>query len=234
MKRVYILTIAAACATVFLNMRGVGDAEGAVNLSMPSDVPVGTILAYAGEVTGQQRDRLWAAGWLPCDGTVLQESQNLPVFRVIDRYWGGDKEKREFRLPDLRGRFVRGVNHDQSQYGDPEASIRHPSADGGAAKNHVGSIQNQSFRKHRHRLNDPGHAHDVHLGKGDKNNEMAADGDHFIPRRPDMHLGTYSSLTNISMDDAGGVETRPVNVYVNWIIKLGPPQTGTAPRGQLN
>ena len=162
----------------------------------------------------------------------MQESQNLPVFRVIDRYWGGDKEKREFRLPDLRGRFVRGVNHDQSQYGDPEASIRHPSADGGAAKNHVGSIQNQSFRKHRHRLNDPGHAHDVHLGKGDKNNEMAADGDHFIPRRPDMHLGTYSSLTNISMDDAGGVETRPVNVYVNWIIKLGPPQTGTAPRNR--
>ena len=229
MKRIYIVAIVAAFAAAMFNLPGLGNAKGSMNQNVPPYVPVGTILAYAGEVTGEHRDHLWRAGWLPCDGTTLQESQRLPVFKVIHRYWGGDKEKREYELPDLRGRFARGVNHNQKKLGDPEAARRPASAPGGKGGNHVGSRQGHEFDEHGHTLTDPGHAHDVHLGRSDKNNEMAADGDHLIPKNPHKHLGTYESKTGISIAVAGGKETRPVNVYVNWIIKIGPPQSGAAP-----
>lgn len=230
MKRVYIVVIVAALAVALFNLPGLTNANGAMNQPVPlNGVPVGTILAYAGKVTGQHRDRLWRAGWLPCDGTPLQESQDLPVFKFIDRYWGGNKERHFYRLPDLQGRFVRGVHHDQKKVGDPEAGNRPKIADGGSINNHVGSLQVHAFKDHNHTLTDPSHSHDVHLGAGDKNNEMAADGDHYRPRRPDKHLGTLPSGTGISIASAGGTETRPVNVYVNWIIKIGPPQTGAAP-----
>ncbi len=41
--------------------------------------------------------------WLPCDGRLLQVSQNAALFSLLHNQYGGDGVK-TFALPDLRGR----------------------------------------------------------------------------------------------------------------------------------
>jgi microcystin-dependent protein len=61
---------------------------------------LGQVIAYAG---GQA-----PAGWAPCDGSLLQISDNPPLFELIGTSYGGDGES-SFALPDLRGRMLAGV-----------------------------------------------------------------------------------------------------------------------------
>jgi len=44
------------------------------------------------------------AGWMFCQGQLLQISSNLPLFQLIGKRYGGDGEL-TFALPDLRGRI---------------------------------------------------------------------------------------------------------------------------------
>lgn len=244
MKRIYIVVIVAAFAGAMFNLPGLGSAKASLNQNVAHDVdpnmPVGTILAYAGKVTGKHRDKLWRAGWLPCDGATIRETEGLPVFEVIHRFWGGDEEKQDYMLPDLRGRFARGVNHKQKKLddnkrllGDPEASGRTPSAAGGKGANHVGSIQGYATAP-------PGNEFsgrtDDGARKGNKMGEKT--GNKGPGTNPANGLGNNVKDATMSISPhkhkftvtAGGdLETRPVNVYVNWIIKIGDPQTGPVP-----
>lgn len=235
MKRIYIVVIMAVSAGALFSLPGLGNAEGSMNQSVTPDVPVGTILAYAGEVTGEHRDRLWRAGWLPCDGTTLQESQRLAVFKDIDRYWGGDKEKREYKLPDLRGRFARGVHHNQKEIGDPDAAGRSVSALGGKGGNHVGSLQGYATARpgpgrEFSGTTALGGKHDRPMGRstGNKPGSNPASGWDANAEGANMHIDPHPHA--FAVTGGGDKETRPANVYVNWIIKVGPPQEGVAPR----
>jgi microcystin-dependent protein len=48
------------------------------------------------------------AGYLPCEGQVLQVTQNQALFAVIGNAFGGDGIK-TFSLPDLRSKMIVGV-----------------------------------------------------------------------------------------------------------------------------
>jgi len=52
-------------------------------------------------------------GWLPCEGQVLQISQNRALFSLIGTRYGGDGTT-NFQLPDLRGRAILGFGQSQS------------------------------------------------------------------------------------------------------------------------
>jgi len=74
----------------------------------PGRVPVGTIMPFAGP-TSEIPDR-----WLLCDGSVESKSSYPELARIIRTTWdtwyasGGASDS--FRLPDLQGRFLRGVD----------------------------------------------------------------------------------------------------------------------------
>ena len=61
--------------------------------------PVGTIQAFAYNKVPQ--------GWMICDGAKLDPTVHHELFNAIGTTFGGDG-KNYFRLPDLRGRFIRG------------------------------------------------------------------------------------------------------------------------------
>lgn len=61
---------------------------------------LGQVIAYGGAQV--------PAGWALCDGSLLQISENEPLFQLIGTTWGGDGES-DFALPDLRGRMVAGL-----------------------------------------------------------------------------------------------------------------------------
>jgi microcystin-dependent protein len=180
-------------------------------------VPIGTIMAFGGSVhvsdlETEEQDRgsakvqniracLAEQGWLVCDGSDAKIEDYSELYSTIGCAFGGDK-KTYFNLQDLRGRFLRGVDHGAGQ--DPDAENRFHCADGGNKSDSVGSFQNDEFKAHKHVL-EPGGDRSLWPGK-----TLA----HQVG--PDS---TYKGEKEMITNTAGGTETRPKNINVNWIIK---------------
>ena len=167
--------------------------QNAVNMLMP----IGTIMAYGGDTTNKDVvQQLVAQGWLPCDGRPVTRQDYGDLFNAIGTAYGAGDARTTFQVPDFRGRFLRGT--DQGTKRDPDAGSRRAEA-GGNSGDKVGSIQDDQFKEHTHTYNMFPHSRleislrDPFIGEG---------------RNPAE-----------SRWKAGGNETRPKNVYVNWIIK---------------
>jgi microcystin-dependent protein len=98
---------------------------------------------YAGDLSQQAaKDALAAEGWLVCDGAPYPQSSYPDLYAAIGHAHGGDGTS--FHVPDLRDRFMRGVNGDAgfgSTTVDPDVTSRTAAAAGGNVKNAVGSAQ---------------------------------------------------------------------------------------------
>ena len=126
-------------AWTLLTLAGIA---GLASFAAPNgdSVPVGTIMAWAGEKGSVPAD------WMICDGKALKTAQYKELFAAVGWSWGKPTAKK-FNLPDLRGRFMRGV--DDGTGLDPDADDREAAAKGGNAKG-VGSVQDDSMQEHAH------------------------------------------------------------------------------------
>lgn len=155
-------------------------------------VPFGTIVAFAGEPNDIPR------GWLLCNGDEVKRVDLPNLFDAIGTAWGGNGNT-TFFIPDLRGMFLRGV--DNGRKVDPDAEKRTSpqigKANPGNQKDNVGSQQPDAFANHSHK----------YIG----NSSLGAEG-----------FGGNAQLGQISVESevtGASEETRPVNSYVNYIIK---------------
>lgn len=191
--------------------------------------PVGSVIAWAGPTNSIPND------YVVCDGRELDRTQFRALFNAIGTTWGGTAVNR-FRIPDLRGRFLRGVDGGTGR--DSDSNSRTPS--GTSPANDVGSIQADMLQAHKH--NDNGHGHsatttgnvpnipstfreEVEDGGGSAVNGNEGDQGNFSPSiSASTSIGTgFAQLTDPVESTAGtpriGRETRPTNVYVYWIIR---------------
>lgn len=156
--------------------------------------PAGAIVAYGGDTP--------PAGWLLCDGAAVSRTTYAALYAAIANNWGDGDGTSTFELPDLRGRFLRGVDHATGR--DPDAAGRIPSAGGGNSGDQVGTIEGDQFRSHTH-VNSNGFVIEGGIVNG-----------HF-------QGGSASSYTvwatTVNTGAAGGNETRPLNASINYIIK---------------
>ncbi|UCE06725.1 MAG: tail fiber protein [bacterium] len=153
------------------------------------EMPIGTILPYGGDI------RRIPEGWLHCNGKSVEKSKYVKLYKIINDNFGSDKDTNKFKLPDIRGRFVRGVDHEAGN--DPDVDSR-TDEDGNEKGNEVGSIQNDEFKKHVHRVR----------GTGPPTNSTTGSADSFVS-------------AGVDSSEVGGEETRPKNIYVEWIIYSG-------------
>jgi Phage Tail Collar Domain len=150
-------------------------------------VPIGTIIAYGGDIgNAGVVSALRSQGWLPCDGGAYSTQDYPELAKVIGNAFG------TLRVPDLRGRFLRGT--DQGTKRDPDSASRR-AENGGNAGDKVGSVQDDQFMKHTHSY------------------------DHFPAARGGIASGDHWRNGDAQTGEAGGNETRPKNVNVNWIIR---------------
>lgn len=179
-----------------------------------ADIAIGAIVPFAGKYSQALKD----LGWLLCDGETLVIREYPDLFNAIRNFWGGDGQEK-FRLPDLRGQFLRGVDHEAKK--DPGVDIR---INGAGEKGEVGSYQDDQFRKHSHAVVDNGHTHPVASGYSTNGGARGR------PPGGELTNGGYGTgikvhisdpaATGIGIAEAGTVEeTRPVNSYVNYLIK---------------
>ena len=155
--------------------------------------PPGTILPYAGDNA--------PAGWHLCNGASY--AINNPTYQnlytlIRERFGGGGGS---FNMPDFRGRFLRG--RDGGVIRDPDRGSR-TNIVGGAIGDLVGSLQSDAFQQHTHTYSKPPICCDA-----------------------DSSSSGYYEVSGYITDTTGGAnsgrfstETRPVNAYVNYIIKL--------------
>ena len=161
----------------------------------------GIVVAFAGEKIPD--------GWLLCDGRSLDKNDGKykALFEAVGTIHGGDGNP-NFNLPDYRGMFLRGVDRGVGR--DPDAAMRVAPGMGntGNSGDRVGSVQEGQVQRHGHSVGPlkVGHSNG---GNGHPHRIMSDDG---------RSWNGYEG--QLSADPFGGSETRPRNVYVNYIIKL--------------
>ncbi len=169
-------------------------------------VPVGSIVAFGGPATRVVE----TSGWLMCDGREVSATAFPTLHAVLGSAWGEGSASGTFRLPDLRGRFLRGVNYAAPGEGrDPDALQRGFSAPGGNTGDEVGSLQEDTAGPHTHPL----------VGVGDAIGQGQAGGwIRFHENKvPDAAAPVFRNTW--AVEPPGAAETRPRNVAVNWIIR---------------
>jgi microcystin-dependent protein len=177
-------------------------------------MPVGTIVAWAGETNAVP------AGWMICDGRVLVQNKYRALYTAIGRSWGGTGNK--FNLPDLRGRFMRGVDGNTGR--DPDAGDRGAANQGGNTAG-VGSVQDDSIQEHAHYQ--PPHSHDYvthdhFIAVTGTGTGTSAIWNYIDTRTTATASPAISGATKYKTKSGikKGEETRPKNADVYFIIKV--------------
>lgn len=174
------------------------------------------LLSGAGEV-GEGRiwfsEELPASGdWLECDGSALLIVDYPALYAVLGSAWGAAPAGR-FRLPDLRGRALRGWDHGRGL--DPDAALR-------AGGDHVGSTQDDAVKQHVHPLGGTrgGGTSGVRVDPQAWNSFDAGGYNNYTL---DTAVGAGSQPTDGSLDTfkaiPRGSETRMKNAAVMFIIR---------------
>ncbi len=181
-------------------------------------VPVGTIVAFGGDKNNVPK------GWLLCDGSSVLQDEYKQLYKAIGGAWG--ESGSSFNLPDLRGRFLRGV--DGGSGNDPDAGFRTASNSGGNTNDKVGTLQDDAFVKHNHDATCEkagAHTHNFKVYNANLDHDGGAtegsprdDGDGaYYDNGLVLPAGEHDHVINIH--DRGGNETRPKNAAVYYIIK---------------
>lgn len=178
-------------------------------------IPIGTIIIYPGEIydkSGELREYLRLGGWIEAKGQELDREQYKYLFEVIgNKYSFNVTCQNQFKVPDLRGLFVRGVQNEarevRKELDDPGAinkkrleytNLYYPSNQ--EEYNQVGTIELQSIKKHSHKIN-------------------PVEG--FVPEKGvtcKTFINEQAPMT-IDTSEIGGEETRPTNIGMYYLIK---------------
>lgn len=146
-------------------------------------------------------------GWLKANGELHNIADQPRLFAALGTTYGGDGIT-TFGVPDLRGEFVRGWDDGRSK--DAGRALGSHQADEIKSHGHSGSTN--SAGSHSHRAGS-------RVGK--------ATGDSRIQIRLDTNTGVTASNTtsagnhshSVTVNNTGGVETRPTNVAMLYCIK---------------
>lgn len=146
-------------------------------------VPTGSVVPYGGDSA--------PSGFLLCDGTAVNRTTYATLFALVGVRFGSGDGTTTFNVPDLRGRFIRGLDGGSGL--DPDAATRTAMNSGGATGNNVGSVQGDAYHNHNH-------------GVSQTNVQAGSQ--------------TVVTAVNSASDLGSGTqETRPKNAALNFLIK---------------
>ncbi|MCP4134199.1 MAG: tail fiber protein [bacterium] len=155
--------------------------------------PIGTVVPFAGPRTNIPD------GWFLCNGDPKSRAGYPELFAAIGTAWGAP-DGNTFNLPDLQGLFLRGVAAGSPE--DPDRNSRAAIKTGGYGGDNVGSYQTDVIKSHKHQ------------------NQYSAVNNRSTPSGGTNGASQFNDRRfDTDFNEDGGSETRPVNAYVNYIIK---------------
>lgn len=176
--------------------------------NMKNFLPTGTILSYGG-ITAP-------TGYFLCNSQAVSRTTYSDLFAVIGISFGEGNGSTTFNVPDLRGRFLRGRDNGAGR--DPDAASRTAMNTGGNTGDNVGSVQGDVFQGHLHSAG----TYILAIQYGATPTTPAAWLNPNGGASSNEAVGGYSGSPYT--DSTNGTprtssETRPINAYVNYIIK---------------
>jgi microcystin-dependent protein len=155
----------------------------------------GTIIAFGGTTA--------PAGYLPCDGSYVSQAQYADLYAVLGTTWGVAPGA-NFRLPDLRGMFLRGTGTNNSQNTSNNTPATGPA---------VGTKVVDTYRKHNHSLlnADGSKLSSNWRNLSDSINQGGSSG---------LTSGGNVNFGSTVVSTEGQNETQPVNAGVLYCIKF--------------
>ena len=145
-------------------------------------------------------------GYILCDGSALSRTTYAALFSLVGTAWGSGDGSTTFNIPDLRGQFLRGQSHGSGI--DPDVGSRTAYLAGGNTGDAVGSYQSHVVGQHNHVLV-----------------TISGWGANYGGNRPYWNSGNRATgQVAGAYTDTGetgvGAETRPTNIYLNYLIKV--------------
>ena len=203
------------------------DGSGNLSFQIVNGVPTGAIFALPdtqGTGTGFQSNGI-PTGYLECNGQLLNRTTYAALFNVIGTKYGNTSGS-NFRVPDLRGEFIRGVNTGSSG-ADPNRSIGSSQGSQNASHNHSVSITTSTasltgtIRKISETFaSGGGTAGGVFSKTGGEN---AGNTPSRVDSSPasgvDLDVSHNHSVSGNTANQ-GGNESRPRNIAMMYIIKV--------------
>lgn len=172
------------------------------DVSNGAELLTGTVVAFAGDLSTPNAS-LAGAGWLPCDGASYTSDPNGAygaLAGVVEVSYGSSYAS-SFCVPRYSGMFLRGLDTGAGR--DPDVTDRGPPrpnlSQHGASGAQVGSVQNQNFVSHAHTF--------TTMGNVQVDTQWVCN----------MNYPAAGS-TNVSSGWSGGLETRPCNVALEYVI----------------
>ena len=162
-------------------------------------LPPGCIMPFAGTSV--------PTSWLACQGQAVSQTTYAALYAAIGATWNtGGEGAGNFRLPDLRGMFVRGTGTNAT------------GSSSGAVGPSVGAYAVDTYLNHNHTATstDAGHAHSYNtLGSG----VGSYQGGSSPFGGATTGTGFASITTTVATSTTGSTETKPKNYGVLYIIK---------------
>lgn len=177
-------------------------------------IPVGAVMPYPIDTV--------PAGWLHCNGQSVARADYPALFAKIGYKYGGSGAS--FNLPDYRGEFLRGDEYGRGT--DPDVGSRTDRGDG-TTGGEVGTKQGGQVQSHAHSASSGAAGAHTHTTNGHSTFtfpvQVGGPLATFLVGVGNNTAGhTLSSAGNhvhpITVNAAGGYETRPRNVSVMWIM----------------
>ncbi len=162
-------------------------------------LPVGTIIAV-GRTLPVENDT-----FLLCNGAGLDRDNYSELFAVIGNTYGQNPERNQFLLPNCQGLFLRGA--DLGSGNDPDVATRYIETPNGRtfSPQPVGTIQEWATAK-------PGKEFSCSISL-----QSSTTRQHGETRKA---MGEGSDKTIETCTSGGDADTRPINVYVEYYIKV--------------
>jgi microcystin-dependent protein len=188
------------------------DGSGNLSFQIVAGVPTGSVFCMAVATV--------PTGYVECDGSSYNRTGTYnALFNVIGTTYGANNSS-TFKVPDLRGEFVRGYDHGKGT--DSGRSINDPQGSQFGQHNHNVSASSSSS------VTDPGHKHTMNFNLGNLISSGGAFGMKDSGTADRMNTATtgisVSTTTSISQSNRGGTdnssETRPRNIAMMYIIKI--------------
>ena len=181
------------------------------NLTGIVSIPTGAIMAWPTETA--------PSGFILCQGQAISRSTYSALFAIIASTYGGGDGSSNFNIPDYRGQFLRGRANGSTN--DPDRGARTDRGDGNGGDN-VGTKQDYGILEHTHGNNSGGTSHHGFNTNNNNTGTFSKSGHSYGGTRSTSGGIVTNSWGNNSANVDGHLtnnEIRPINIYVNWIMK---------------
>lgn len=183
--------------------------NGTAWVALTNLVPVATIQAYGGTVA--------PGGWLLCDGSQVSRTTYANLYAIVGNAFGVGDGSTTFNLPDLRGRFLRGIDNGAGV--DPDTGTRTAMNTGGNAGDNIGSVQAGATKTPVSPFTNGYPAGSITPGSTASGWVFTSSQGAGSTQSDWIRAASSLNLPAAQNVAGGDNETRPVNAYVQFIIK---------------